>query len=174
VSDIFEQSYSASRRLAAVRAATIATRHRMPRDTSLDLAQEALLELWRKRMSYDPKRGGWRTFSERVVANRLTSLVRRMRSERSGQFWEEPLESVLGLAAQDDGIDLRLDVARVLARVTPFDRSVAGYLVGHSAIEASRRLCVSRAALYRAIGRLRAAFTQAGLSPARYKAQRER
>src|SRR5208283_2197694 len=88
VEEIFEQSFSAICRLAAIRAATTATLYQLPTDSRQDLQQEALLELWRKRPAYDPRRGSWRTFSEKVVANRMTSLVRAMRSERSGQFQE--------------------------------------------------------------------------------------
>ena len=93
VETVFERSYSATSRLAAVRAATIATLYGLPTDSRRDLEQEALLELWRKHQAYDPQRGSWRTFSERVVANRMTSLVRSMRSERPGRFREEPIEN---------------------------------------------------------------------------------
>jgi len=165
VETVFERSYSASSRLAAVRAATIVTLHGLPTDSRRDLEQEALLELWRKHQAYDPRRGSWRTFSERVVANRMTSLVRAMRSERSGQFREEPIENLLGLAAPNIRTDLRADVSRVLAGLSPFDRNVAFCLIGHSAIETTQCLGVSRATVYRAIGRLRTAFTEAGLSP---------
>jgi RNA polymerase sigma-70 factor (ECF subfamily) len=165
VETVFERSYSASSRLAAVRAATIVTLHGLPTDSRRDLEQEALLELWRKHQAYDPRRGSWRTFSERVVANRMTSLVRAMRSERSGQFREEPIENLLGLAAPNIRTDLRADVSRVLACLSPFDRNVALCLIGHSAIETTQCLGVSRATVYRAIGRLRTAFTEAGLSP---------
>ena len=165
VETVFEQSYSTTSRLAAVRAAAIVTLYRLPTDSRRDLEQEALLELWRKRPAYDAQRGSWRTFSERVVANRMTSLVRAMRSERSGQFREDPIENVLSLAAPGEHGDLRADVSRVLAGMSPFERSVARSLIGYSAIETSHRLGVSRATVYRAIGRLRAAFTKAGLSP---------
>jgi DNA-directed RNA polymerase specialized sigma24 family protein len=164
VETTFEQSYSAMSRLAAVRAATIVNLHGLPADSRRDLEQEALLELWRRRAAYDAHRGSWRTFSERVVANRMASLVRRMHSERSGQFREDPLENILGLVAPNDGTELRADVSRVLAGVSPFDRGVAVSLVGHSAIETSERLEVSRATLYRAIGRLRVAFSAAGFA----------
>ena len=90
------------KQLAAVRAATIVAVYGLPKDAQCDLEQEALLELWRKQQAYDPRRGSWRTFSERVVANRMTSLVRAMRSKRSGQFREAPIENVLGLAAPGD------------------------------------------------------------------------
>lgn len=165
VETTFEQSYPAAKQVAAVRAATIVAVYGLPKDVRHDLEQEALLELWRKQRAYDPRRGSWRTFSERVVANRMTSLVRAMRSKRSGQFREAPIENVLGLAAPGEHGDLRADVSRVLASISPFERSVAHCLIGYSAIETSERLGVSRATVYRAIGRLRAVFTKAGLSP---------
>lgn len=161
----FEQSYPANSRLAAVRAATIVTLYRLPTESRRDLEQEALLELWRKGPAYDSRRGSWRTFSERVVANRLRSLVRSMHSEPSGHFREEPLEHLAALAAPNDRTDLRADVSRVLNSVSEFDRSVAVDLIDYSAIEIGQRLGVSRATVYRAIGRLRAAFTEACLSP---------
>jgi RNA polymerase sigma-70 factor (ECF subfamily) len=165
VETAFEQFYSATSRLAAVRAATTASVCGLPTDFRRDLEQEALLELWRKRPAYDPQRGSWRTFSERVVANLMTSLVRRMHSVRSGQFSEEPLENYFGLPAPNDRGDLRTDVSQVLSSLSQFDRSVAAHLIDYSANETGERLGVSRATVYRAIGRLRAAFTEAGLSP---------
>jgi DNA-directed RNA polymerase specialized sigma24 family protein len=170
---IFEQSFSATCRLAAVRAATTATLYHLPTDSRRDLEQEALLELWRKSPAYDPRRGSWRTFSERVVANRMTSLMRRLGSERSGHFREEPIANLRGLAAPTDHSDLRTDVLRILARVSTFDRNVALNLVDHSAIETSQRLRVSRATVYRAIGRLRVAFITAGLTSVRDFRRRE-
>jgi DNA-directed RNA polymerase specialized sigma24 family protein len=135
--------------------------YRLPTDFRRDLTQEAFLELWRKRAAYDPSRGGERTFAERVIANRMTSVVRSMHSARSGQFREDSLDDVPGLTAPNDA-DLRLDVWCVLARASHFDRRVAVYLIEHSPTETSQGLGVSRAAVYRAIGRLRVAFTGAG------------
>lgn len=165
VDSVFDRSFSVTSRLAAVRAVTITAAYRLPPDFRRDLEQKALLELWRKHRAYDPGRGSWRTFSERVVANRMTSLVRAMLSQRSGQFREDPIENLLGLAAPNSFIDLRADVSRVLAGLSRFDRSVALCLIGHSAVETTQCLRVSRATVYRAIGRLRTAFTKAGLSP---------
>ena len=165
VHSVFEQFLSTTSHLAAVRAAATVTVYGLPADSRRDLAQEALLELWRKHPAYDPQRGSWRTFSERVVANKMSSLMRRMHSQRAGQFREDPIESLLSLAAPGECSDLRADVSRVLAGMSPFDRSVARCLIGHSATETSECLGVSRATVYRAIGRLRAAFSDAGLAP---------
>ena len=170
---VFERSYSTSRRIAAVRAATTVVLHSLPKEDRFDFEQEALLELWRKHTAYDSQRGSWRTFSERVVANRMTSLMRRLGSERSGHLREEPIANLRGLAAPVDHNDLRTDVLRILARVSIFDRNVALNLVDHSATETSRRLRISRAAVYRAIGRLRVAFTTAGFASVRDCRRRE-
>ncbi len=165
VETVFEQAYSAIGRLAGVRAAMIATRYGLPPESRRDLEQEALLELWRKRHAYDPRRASWRTFSEGVVANRMRSLMRTVHSKRSGQFRDESLDAAVGLMAPDSRADLCADVSRVLSGVSPFDRKVAIDLIGYSAVETSRRLGVSRATIYRAIDRLRDAFAKAGLSP---------
>jgi DNA-directed RNA polymerase specialized sigma24 family protein len=73
----FEESYSTAKKLAQVRAVIVVARWNLPVHARPDLEQEGLLELWRKRAAYDAQRGSWRTFSERVVANRMTSLARR-------------------------------------------------------------------------------------------------
>lgn len=160
---VFERLYSAAGRSATVRAATIVKAYGLPLDFRRDLAQEACLALWRNRAAYDPSRGSERTFAERVIANSLISLVRSMHS-RSGQFREDSLDGVPGITAPNDGADLRLDVWCVLAGLSQFDRRVAVQLIEHSPSETSRTLGVSRATVYRAIGRLRTAFTEAGLS----------
>jgi RNA polymerase sigma-70 factor, ECF subfamily len=165
VEEIFEQSFSAICRLAAIRAATTATLYQLPTDSRQDLQQEALLELWRKRGAYDPGRGTWRTFAELVVANRMVSMVRSMHAHKAGYFREEPIQRADRLPAPVERHDLRIEVRRVLGGVAPFDRTVALCLIGHSAAETGHKLGVSRATVYRVIDRLRVAFTRAGLAP---------
>jgi hypothetical protein len=53
-------------------------------------------------------------------------------------------------------------VLQVLNKVEPGDRDVALCLCQHSAVETAVRLGISRASVYRSIGRLRSAFTDAG------------
>lgn len=159
----FDQSYSASSRVAAVHAAKAVALHALPTDHIEDLTQEGLLELWRKAPAFDERRAGWRTFSERVVANRLASLLRHTLSSRSGHGKQDPIEGLeFADVARSHNIDLQTDVRRVLDGVSPFDRTVALSLIDYSAIETSHRLCVSRSTVYRSIGRLRSAFTAAG------------
>jgi RNA polymerase sigma factor (sigma-70 family) len=155
---------SVALRVAAARAAWIVVSYRLPSELCRDLKQEALLELWRRRDAFDPLRGSWRTFAEHVVRNRLTSLLQVIQSTRPTQFVYAPLESLSAKAAPDINVDLRLDIERVLASVSQFDRTVARSLAHYSAIETGRSLGTSRAAVYRAIKRIRAAFSIAGFS----------
>ena len=53
----------------------------------------------------------------------------------------------------------------VLAGMAQFDQAVAQSLIDYSAVETGHRLGVSRATVYRAMGRLREAFAEVGLSP---------
>ena len=168
VDAVFERLCSAASRGTAVRAATIVSTYKLPVDYRIDLAQEAFLELWRKRTAYDPSRGSERAFAERVIANRMISLMRSMHSARSGQFRETHLDSALAWPAPDDGTDLRLDVWSVLASASQFDRRVAMYMIEHSPTETSRGLRVPRAAVYRAVERLRVAFRAAGFTGSRH------
>lgn len=163
----FEDAYSILRRVVRVRAANVTKTYGLPRCERNDLEQEALLDLWRKRDAYDPKRGCWRTFSETVVANKMASLVRSMCSHRSAFFKEQPIERASSLAAPDRRDDMRADVRRVLADVSEFDRRIARSLTYRSAAETSRSMGFSRAKVYRAIGRLRVAFSAAGFAPRR-------
>src|SRR5579862_642776 len=169
---VFEQSFSVTRRVAAVRAAMIAAVHRLPADSCRDLEQEALLELWKNRHAYDPQRGSWRTFSEKVVANRMSSLVRKMHSRRSGQFKEEPLENFPELAESHDrgyqtALELRADVKRVLSELGCGDQRLAQLLFVYTPSEVSRILRISRSSFYGRIRRIQVAFVRAGYGPRR-------
>jgi len=96
----------------------------------------------------------------------MTSLMRGLHSGRCGHGKDEPLSNLDRLLpGPDDSFDLRIEVRRVLAGMAQFDQAVAQSLIDYSAIETGQRLGVSRATVYRAIGRLRAAFAEAGLSP---------
>ncbi len=165
---VFERSYQALRRIAAVHAARAVRRHRLPADVRLDLEQDAVLELWRKRLNFRECRAGWLTFSEHVIANHLRSQVRSLFAARRGRGLGSPLDEQKDfMAVPDPRIELRIDVERALASVSRFDRAVAVTLADQSVSEASRVLGVSRSTVYKAIERLRARFAGVGLQPHR-------
>lgn len=161
--DNFLDAYSLVRRVAQVRARWATRRYGILWDCQ-DLEQEGALEVWRKIGLFDSSRGSLHTYIERIIVNRLTSVARHLHSSRCGHGKERSLFDVSRLRAPEEGMALRADVGRVLASVTTFDRAVALFLIDHSAIATSRCLRVSRATVYRAIERLRVAFTAAGLA----------
>jgi RNA polymerase sigma factor (sigma-70 family) len=160
----FDQAYPVAQRAAAFHSALAAQRYGLRAQAAEDFEQELMLELWRKFPQFDEGRSSWPTFAERIAANRIISLVRTLRSQRSGYGKNQPLVDLdRSLTAPKDDFDLRIEVQRVLAGLGDFDHAVARHLINHSAIETGRRLGVSRATIYRSIERLRAAFKAAGL-----------
>jgi RNA polymerase sigma-70 factor (ECF subfamily) len=160
---LFARAYPWARRAAAVRSA--AANAFVPSASREDLEQQVMIAVWLATSCYDPSRASLRTFVERVAANRIVSLLRSVR--HSGRSREVPLEKASALAAPDGRDELRADVRRVLAGVSEFDRRIARSLTYRSTAETSRSMGVSRAKVYRAIGRLRVAFTVAGFADCR-------
>jgi RNA polymerase sigma factor (sigma-70 family) len=159
VPSVFEDAYPLIRRAAGVRsAAAVSLRAIVPSDRE-DWEQEALVAVWRAVNRFDPARASLRTFVERVTANRITSLLRSTSSRR-----EMDLQSACRLTILDYRTELRLDVGRVLRGVSMLDRRVAHHLAHYSTVEASRSLGLSRAKVYRSIGRLRDAFAAGGFA----------
>ncbi|MBZ5623505.1 MAG: sigma-70 family RNA polymerase sigma factor [Acidobacteriia bacterium] len=164
---LFLMAFPLARRVVAVRSAAATTIAPMTWADGEDVEQEAMIALWQALAYYDASRASLRTFAERVVANRLMSVLRGVHAVRRNCGCEAPLDEFAStLSASNDRVDLRVDVERVLTGVTSFDRAVALCLLDRSAVETSRCLQVSRAATYRAIRRLRLAFISAGMRPA--------
>jgi RNA polymerase sigma factor (sigma-70 family) len=164
-----EWPYLEAKRVAESRAALIVRSHGLPLHLRDDLKQEVFLELWRKHRAYNPRRGSWRTFAERVATNRLISVLRTLCSTRSaGVLRDVSVECASSLEAPGQNCFIvRADISRILDRVSAFDRRVVLSLVDLSPLEVSDQLGVSRSTVYRAIDRLRIAFTIAGLTPYR-------
>jgi RNA polymerase sigma factor (sigma-70 family) len=163
---LFEQLLPLNLRIASFAVARMAASKGIAADTRRDLVQEALLELWRKAPLFDPRRSSWPTFSDRVIVNRLRSLMRNRRPMHHEFCRERPHNEVTDAFGEAElCIELRVDVARILSGVSRFDRSVAASLAERSVTETSDYLGISRARIYRAIDRLRTAFTTAGFFP---------
>lgn len=158
----FEDAYPLIHRAAGVRsAAAVRLAAASPADRE-DLEQEAFAAVWQALQHYDPSRSSLRTFVEKVVANRLVSLIRAPR----WKFKIEPLKQhqVVGL----DGIpaaEFRIDFERIAASLPDTDRRLAAFLTDHSPTEASRALGIPRSTVYERIRHIRAAFADAGLKP---------
>jgi RNA polymerase sigma factor (sigma-70 family) len=155
----FQQAYPMAQRAVQVRSAR-AARNGWPSSDLEDLEQEGLARVWQALSKYDPSRAGLRTFIELVVSSRFASMLRSHRRRPTLESLDEQHLTVEGGFRE---VELRADVARALACVSPFDRAVAVSLVEHTVTETSCRMGVCRSVVYQAIGRLRTAFVAAGL-----------
>lgn len=158
---LFLEVYPFARRAAQVRSWAATARHTdLERE---DLEQEALLSVWAALGRFDLTRASLRTFGESVVATCLASVVRRTRAVKRTKpaDYEPPAESLRVLVS----IELRIDIQRALRKQSPQDQKVARLLqLEYGPTQIARRLKISRAAVYRSIGRIRAAVQESGFS----------
>ena len=156
----FEQAYPIAARAARVRATAAVVSGAIPVADREDFEQEGLTACWRALPQFDPARASLRTFIERVIASRITSLVRAARRSPS----HVPLNAA-GPQPVDSGADLQelyADVARLSSAFGSHDRQLILLLLEHSPAEAGRMLGIPRSTVHDRILRLRHRFVEAG------------
>jgi RNA polymerase sigma factor (sigma-70 family) len=160
----FEQAYPMALRAVRARSmAAVASGAGVLVDRE-DIQQEGLVACWRALPRFDPSRASLRTFVERVVAARLSSLRRSARRAPAS----EPLKVTHALFCEPtvEPLEVRADVERVFATLAPSELELVLLLREHSPAETSRILRVPRSTLHDRIVRLRGKFIQAGIAPA--------
>lgn len=155
----FLSIYPLARRAAQVRAASRVASGAVFQADREDLSQEGLLACWRALRHFDPTRASLPTFLDRVVANRVASVIR---SSRTPVMLSLDAADVCTVGFGLGQIHLELDVARVIQRLSRDDRNLAVTLMEHTPTETSRRLGLSRSTVYSRIARLRSSFIAAG------------
>lgn len=148
--------------------------------TAEDIAQELREHLWRRDSAFDPARGAYDTFADRVIANRvamLASPTERLRAERGWVGFDEPAERAGPNAAlplfetlaeadalhgpalreTDEAIGIVRDVRRLLDGLSPACRAVAHALIDLSPTEVATALGVHRSTVYARLGTIRSA-----------------
>jgi RNA polymerase sigma-70 factor (ECF subfamily) len=150
-----------------------------------DLQQELLLDFLTRSRSFDARRCSPRTFATRVVNNRIATILEARKAKcrdyhaprvyLSSQFDPSSPELVSSLATlgwqgggslPEDRMNLQLDVEQILTRLPAALVSLCRLLIAcDSAVEAAAMAGMSRATLYRNIGRLRGVLAGAGLHP---------
>jgi RNA polymerase sigma factor (sigma-70 family) len=154
--DLFLDALPLAGRAAEVRSARVIIRQAMlDRE---DVKQEAIIGVWVALSRFDPSRASLRTFVERVVAAKIASLVRRSLAKKRTKH-HAAAESFQWLV----GVELHLDLQRLLAQLGPRERRVAELLGECSPTQIARRLRISRPCVYRRINRIRAAIRKGGL-----------
>jgi RNA polymerase sigma factor (sigma-70 family) len=157
--NLFDLAFPLAQRAAKVRAASAKLSHAdFDRE---DLQQEALIGVWGAIDRFDVSRASIRTFVERVVANRIASVLRRSRvgkRARRDDYDTAPQPGRLFVT-----VEFRLDLNRVLETLGRRERKIARLLEEYRPSEIARVLKISRPAVYRSIERIREAFSDAGL-----------
>jgi RNA polymerase sigma-70 factor (ECF subfamily) len=164
-----------------IRAGRLARSGAVPGMTADDIAQDLREHLWRRDSAFDPARGSYDTFADRVIANRIATLAsptERLRAERGWVGFDEPAEEgaepdeALSLSetlaetaalhapaprAADEAIGLIHDVRRLIEGLSPACRAVALALIDLSPTEAVEALGVHRSTVYARLGTIRLA-----------------
>jgi RNA polymerase sigma-70 factor (ECF subfamily) len=155
-----------------------------------DIVQELTIHLWEQLDRFDPSRGKRTTFIDRVVRNKAADILEARRAACRDCRLE--MESIHEVVPADDGedacledlaetdavrsqqglshdpfergVELRVDLLRALARLSPEQLDLCRRLLenpNRSRIAAD--LGISRDTLYQSIHEIRAIFEQAGL-----------
>jgi len=163
-----------------IRAERLARSGVLPGMDAEDIKQDLRLHLYRRDDNFDPARGHYDTFADRVLANRIASLAaptERMRAERawvgfdlpSGERGDDeilPLSETLPESAAphsaaprspDEAFGLVRDVRRFLAGLSPACRALALALIDMSPTEAARVLGIHRSTVYARLATIRKA-----------------
>ena len=167
---------------ASCRASHLVANAGLSRDDWEDLRQEMLLDCLQRIPNFDPARGDWRGFVRGVIRNQSCVLARResrrMRFESlaeayvendAGQDYEQEIcdqASEPGSANPSAALALSADVQRVLASLPEDLRTLAWQLTEMSVGEIAARRGRSHQWIYHLIGKLRRAFSLAGVTPA--------
>jgi RNA polymerase sigma-70 factor (ECF subfamily) len=165
-----------------------------------DLRQELLLDCLVRLRKFDPAKSSRRTFVHRVIRHRVATLLDGQRAPcRDYRMCRDSLDAPVQLAACEsiplgetvstddyearigrnvlssrEPMELRIDIDRGISLLPPELAAVADLLKSVSAVEAGRRLGLSRATVYRRIFDIRGVFAAAGLDDYLRQRQAER
>lgn len=154
-----------------------------------DIEQELRIHLWQRSPRFNPARSSWPTFASRVVANKVRTMRRdSLTAKRSiprlslslheemddGEGGTIELQEVLdsekylaltghSVLSDFERADLRSDMERLIAELSPREVVVCHLIVAMSKNEAAAVLGMHRSTLHREVQRLRRRFKDAGL-----------
>jgi len=156
-----------------------------------DLIQDLTACLLAKESLYDPARGKWSTFCDRVVRTAVAAILRdRRRLKRGGGQHIQSLDQIVGsgpdgphslseainsddrarrvgqtAAAEQDSVELSIDVAEVVAALPPYLQDLCRRLTDGPEASVARDLGVSRRTIRNGKARILERFKQAGFDP---------
>lgn len=144
-----------------------------------DIRQELAVDLWLRLPGFDPTRASLRTFVTRVISNKIASIIEMRTSKtRNVAMCPHSLNDLVyaedgsvvergdllgGIDAELEHSGLRMDVARVIKKLTPAQRQVCAMLSADNKSLAASATGISRSSMYRAVTAIRPIFEAEGL-----------
>jgi len=156
----FEQAYPIAVRAAKVRARAAVVSGAIPVADREDFEQEGLTACWRALPQFDPDRASLRTFIERVIASRISSLVRTARLSPVPVPLNEAGPQLVDSAAR--GSEFQADFDRISSAFVWPDAQLAFLLREYSPAEAGRMMGLPPSTVQERLLRMRHAFVAAG------------
>jgi RNA polymerase sigma factor (sigma-70 family) len=147
-----------------------------------DLVQELIIDAWVRFQHFDPNRSSTRTFGQKIMSNRASSLIEQRNAAKRGRRIRHetidpdgdslPLREHIVTPAQST--DLMIDIAKVVAHLPPDLAKISALLMITDKTSVVQKLRISRRTLHRRIVELRCVFGRAGLGPVTIRGSRSR
>lgn len=138
-----------------------------------DIEQELILDLLQRWKHFNPRRAKATTFISKVVENGVVALIAHRQAERrdyrrnAGELEpglaERQAATPRVVADEQASVDLRLDVATVLSKLTPEQRELCELLKMKSIRSAARHLHMAEGTVRERVLEIRQHFRAAGL-----------
>lgn len=135
-----------------------------------DLQQELAMHVSSRMAQHDPARGARSTFVDRIVRNKIASILEhRMAAKRGGRKRPVSLDAVAeGVLLDGDtdaeAVDLGMDVRNAVAALPPELQRVAAELKENSPSEAARKLGLTRGQMRQRMEAIRRHMEATGLA----------
>lgn len=148
-----------------------------------DIEQDLRLHLWSTRDAYQAERGARSTFAKVVLQRKAAAIAMRHRAKRrvathvsidddldtkhgnGEQPVGKPSPGVRASTGSTDSLNRRIDVHRVLERLSRPDRAMAKQLMAARVSEIAATSGIPRSTIYESVKRIRRQFIDAGLDP---------
>lgn len=149
---------------------------RIPGMDTADIEQDLFLDLWRRRLNYDPDKAGFATFADRIIAHRAATLThptqqfiaerRHVGFDRSADGDQDLTfaETLADPGAPDEvSLGLAMDLRRFIAGLTPAQRTCCDILMAPNLRAATAQAGIHHSSFYESVRRLQRRAEAAGL-----------
>ena len=135
-----------------------------------DLQQELAMHVSTRMAKYDPSRGARSTFVDRIVQNKIASIIAHRTAQKRDARRERPLDPEkeapqMGFAGERSRMERRLDVVEAIARLPADLRGIARRLMLDPKADVGRALNLTPQQMKTAAARIAQYFRDFGIDP---------